>query len=315
VTTMKTIDLDIKGMDCAQCARHVKQALENVPGVEEAEVLLTAEKAAVRLDTDLVSKTDLKRAVEKAGYTVPDQAGPKAESTTATLQADSSRPFFALLGIVFVVVLVIVIFGEGLGLLDVVNERVPWPLMLAVILLFGYPIFRNVIRASFSGRIIPHTLMTIGMLAAIAVGEWAAAVLVVFFMRLGDYTESFTTERARRAVKDLTALAPKKARVFRNGIEEEIPIAEVQVNDVAIVRPGEQIPADGQVIAGQATVDQARITGESMPVEVGMGDDVYAATIAQYGAIRINVTKVGRDTTFGRVIQLVEQAEANRADI
>jgi Cd2+/Zn2+-exporting ATPase/Cu+-exporting ATPase len=302
-------------MDCAHCARHVKLALESVPGVAEANVLLAVEKAAVRLDTDLVSRTDLQRAVEKAGYTVPDQADPLADPPISTLPADSARPFFLLLGIVFAVVLIIVIFGEGLGLLDVINEQVPWPLMLVVILLVGYPIFRNVIRASISGRIIPHTLMTIGMLAAIAVGEWAAAVVVVFFMRLGDFTESFTTERARRAVKDLTALVPKKARVYKNGIEEEIPIVDVQVNDVVIVRPGEQIPADGEVATGQATVDQSRITGESMPVEVGIGDNVYAATIAQNGGIRINVTHVGRDTTFGHMIQLVEEAEANRAEV
>jgi len=315
VTNLQTIELPIQGMDCTQCTKHVKQALESVPGVEEAQVLLAAERATIRLDADHAEMAALHQAVEKAGYVIPDQSDQVQEPAATTPGSVSSRPFFILLGVVFGVVLFIVIFGEGLGMLEVINERVPWPLMLAVILILGYPIFRNVIRATLTGRVISHTLMTIGMLAAIAVGEWAAAVVVVFFMRLGDYTESFTTERARQAVKDLAALAPKIARVDRDGTEEEIPIVGVQVSDVVIVRPGEQIPVDGEVIAGQATVDQARITGESMPVEVGIGANVYAATIAQLGSLRIQVTHVGRDSTFGRVIQLVEEAEANRADV
>jgi Cu+-exporting ATPase len=134
-------------------------------------------------------------------------------------------------------------------------------------------------------------------------------------MRLGDYTERFTTERARRAVKDLNAMAPQLAYVEREGNEQEVPISDVRVGDTVIVRPGGQIPVDGEVIGGQATIDQAAITGESLPVDVGPGSTVYAATIAQLGGLRIRATHVGADTTFGRVINLVEQAEVHRADV
>ena len=134
-------------------------------------------------------------------------------------------------------------------------------------------------------------------------------------MRVGDYAEHFTTERARRAVKNLTALAPQTARIERDGEEQQVSVAEVRPGDTVIVRPGEQIPVDGEVISGQATIDQAAITGESMPIETGIGATVFAATIARLGSVRVKATRVGADTTFGKVIKLVEEAEAHRADV
>ncbi|MGQ0549146.1 MAG: heavy metal translocating P-type ATPase, partial [Armatimonadota bacterium] len=220
-----------------------------------------------------------------------------------------------LLGVVFAAVLFIVVVGEWLGLLEALTKRLPWPFWLAVLLAGGYPVFRNVLRAALRRQIIAHTLMTIGVLAAVAVGEWATAAVVVFFMRVGDFVERFTTERARRAVKDLTAMAPQAARVERDGTEVEVPISEVRVGSVVVLRPGEQIPVDGEVESGQATIDQAAITGESMPVEVGPGSKVFAATFNRLGGLRIRATRVGQDTTFGRIIKLVEEAEAHRAEV
>src|SRR5713101_2462964 len=134
-------------------------------------------------------------------------------------------------------------------------------------------------------------------------------------MHLGNFAESFTTERSRQAVKRLTQLAPKTARVERDGNEVEVPVGEVQVGDTIVVRPGESIPVDGEVMSEQATIDQAAITGESMPVEVSAASHVFAATIARLGSIRLRATHIGRDTTFGRVIKMVEEAEAHRADV
>jgi P-type Cu+ transporter len=152
-----------------------------------------------------------------------------------------------------------------------------------------------------------------GVIAALAIGEWVTALIVAIFMRVGEYVENFTTESARRAVKELSALAPQTARVEQMGIEMELPIEQVKTGDVVIVRPGEKIPVDGQVLSGQATIDQAAITGESMPVEVAAGSHVFAATIAKLGSLRIKTLQVGPDTTFGRVIKMVEEAEAKRA--
>jgi P-type Cu+ transporter len=113
----------------------------------------------------------------------------------------------------------VVVAGEWLGLISAVTEQIPWPIMLALVLAGGFPIFRNVIRAALQGKVLAHTLMTVGVLAAILVGEWATAAVIVFLMRAGDYAERFTTERARRAVKDLASMAPQTARVERDGQE------------------------------------------------------------------------------------------------
>ncbi|MDQ3248256.1 MAG: cation-translocating P-type ATPase, partial [Chloroflexota bacterium] len=201
------------------------------------------------------------------------------------------------------------------GLFAQITARIPFWVGVGLVAIGGWPIFRSVGRATLKRQITSHTLMCLGVLAALVVGQWVTAAVVVFFMRVGAYAETFATEGARRAVKDLTALAPQTARIERNAVEQVVPIAEVQVGETVIVRPGEKIPVDGEVIGGQATVNQATLTGEALPVEVETGATVFAATLAQLGSLRIRTVRVGTDTTFGRVIKLVEEAEANRADV
>ena len=220
-----------------------------------------------------------------------------------------------LLAGVFAAVLLVVVFFEWLGLLDAYTERVPWYAGIAGVLLFGYPVFRNVARAALKRRVTSHTLMTVGLLAALVIGQWPTAVLIIFFMRLADYVERFTTEQAHHAIRELAALAPQTARVERNGSEEEVATGSVVPGDIVVVRPGEKIPVDGEVLSGQATIDQAAITGEPMSVEAAAGTKVYAASIARLGSLRLRTVHVGPDTTFGRVIRLVEGAEAHRADV
>jgi Cd2+/Zn2+-exporting ATPase/Cu+-exporting ATPase len=157
--------------------------------------------------------------------------------------------------------------------------------------------------------------MTIGVLAAAAVGEWTTAALIVFFMRFADYLEDMTTERGREAIKQLVALQPASARVIRNGEEIELPVGQVALDDIVLIRPGERIPIDGEILEGQAPVNQAPITGESVPVEKGIGDSVFAATVAEAGFLKVRATKVGRDTAFGRIVRLVEEAESQKAPV
>lgn len=307
----QTLEIPIAGMDCAECTQHVRHAIAGLPGVKSVNVLLSSEKAVVRLDPTLVELPAIRKAVESAGYSVPDPAAPPA----ASLLGNFTCRILTLFAFVFGAVLFIVIVGEWFGLFEQLTERVPFPIGLALVVATGWPIFRNVIWAAFKRQVTSHTLMTIGLLAALAIGEWATAAVIAFFMRMGDYAENFTTESARRAVKDLTALAPQTARVERGGTEQELPIAEVRVGETIIVRPGEKIPVDGEVIAGQATVDQSAITGESMPVEVAPGAHVFAATMARLGSLRVRTTRIGVDTTFGRVVKMVEEAEAHRAEV
>ncbi len=303
------IEVPVAGMDCADCTAHVRSAISKVPGVKEVDVFLGAEKAIIELERDQVDLADIRKAVESAGYSVPDD---KREDSRAT---KFNRQIMILFGVVFGVVLLVVVLGELLGLFDRLAESIPWYIWLAVIAAAGYPVFRNVLRATLQGRIISHTLMTVGALAAVIAVEWTTAVIVVFFMRVGDFVESFTASRARSAVKSLTELAPQTARVERDGEEVEVPVDQVGVGDIVVVRPGEQIPVDGEVISGDAHIDQAAITGESMPVEAGKGTNVFAASMLQSGTVKVKATHIGADSTFGKVIKMVEGAEAHRADV
>ena len=311
---LRTLEVPVKGMDCAECTQHVQHAIAQLPGVESVDVLLSSEKAVIRLDPARVDLPAIRRAVASVGnYSVPDTES--AEPTASLPARDFNRQLVTLLVGVFGVVLSIVVIGEWLGVFEALGELVPFPIGVVLVVLGGWPIFVNVIRATLKRQVISHTLMTIGALAALAVGEWVTAAIVVVFMRVGEYVESFTTESARRAVKELTAGAPQTARVEREGAEVELPVAQVVAGETVIVRPGEKIPVDGEVIAGHATVDQSAITGESMPVEVAPGSHVFAATLAKLGGLRVKTMRVGAETTFGRVVKMVEEAEVHRADV
>lgn len=305
----QTIEIPIRGMDCAECALHIQHALAELPGVESVNVLLATEKAILRIDPARLDLPAIRKAIESAGYSVP-------ETTVSTVRISTfNRQTMALLAVVFALVLVIVVAGEWLGLFAWLNALLPLPIGMVIVVAGGFPVFRNVVRATLKRQITSHTLMTLGVIAALVVGEWVAAAIVVVFMRVGDYIERFTTEGARRAIKELAAMAPQTARVERDGVEFEVPATEVRVGEIVVVRPGEKIPVDGEVITGHATIDQSVITGEAMPVEVANGSRVFAATIAKLGSLRVKALRVGADTTFGRVVKMVEEAEAHRAEV
>jgi len=223
----------------------------------------------------------------------------------------SLRAAFALvLGLVLTVVA-----AERLGLLHVLEPRLPWPLWVMAVLLAGLPAFRDVWRATRRRRITAHTLMTAGVIATILVGEWTSALVLALFMRIGEAVERLTTEQARTALRSLLALRPQRARVVRPEGEVEVPVEAVCPGEVVVVRPGERIPVDGEVIEGRATVDTSTLTGEAMPVAVGPQDRVLAASICRLGSLRVRATSVGADTTFGRVLRLVEEAERSRPEV
>jgi Cd2+/Zn2+-exporting ATPase/Cu+-exporting ATPase len=322
MANLQTLEVPIRGMDCAGCTQTVQKAIAGLPGVEHVEVFLSSEKAVVRLDPAQAPLPVIRKAVIQAGYQVPEAPANPAAAPAAPVAAPArglpenfTRRLLTLIGVVFGAVLFIIVIGEWLGLFEVVTARLPFVVGVGLVLLTGWPIFANVARAALRRQITSHSLMTLGVLAALAVGQWATAAVVVFFMRVGDYAEHMTTEGARRAVKELTALAPQTARVEVMGLEMEVPVAQVKVGDVVIVRPGESLPVDGEVVGGQATVDQSTLTGESMPVEAGPGTRVFAATVARLGSLRVRAAQVGADTTFSRVVKLVEEAEAHRATV
>lgn len=309
----KQIEIPVKGMDCSGCARNVRQALEKVKGVESAEVLLSAEKARITTASAQPDLSEFKKAVEEIGYRVPEEREGAAE--TERDMENIAQKSFRLFGLVFGAILFVAVAGEWLGLFEKITGWIPFWAGGIFVLAIGYPVFKQVVVAARKGMVTPHALMALGALTALAAGEWVTAAIVVFFMRTGDYIESYTTDKARDSVRSLTELAPRKATVVRDGSEEEVPIDQVEPGDKIVVRPGGRIPVDGEVLEGHATVDQSSITGESMPVEIMPGSEVYASTIAEGGRLLLRANAVGRDTIFGKVIRMVEEAEAHRGRV
>lgn len=309
---VRTLDVPVQGMCCADEAAQVEAALRAVPGVREVHALVSAERASVIFDPHAVTPERIHEAIGAAGFAV---RRPSATETARERPRDLGQLLgWGVLAFVAVVVLVATV-GERLGLLDRALEGLPWWVPALAILLGGWPVFGGVLRSARRGRVTGHTLMTVGTIAAASVGEWTTAALLVFFMRFADWVEDLATERSRLALKQLIALQPATARVLRGGRELEVPVGEVAVGEVVVVRPGERIPVDGEVQEGEAPVDQAPITGESVPVDKAPGDGVFAATVAQAGFLKVRATKIGADTTFARIVRLVEEAEAHKAPV
>ena len=319
----ETIELVVPDLCCMECSQGVISTLRKAPGVQDLRVLGVSEKVLVTYD-ETTGPATLMQIVERAGHAVTSW---RPEGQTVQKPADapdsSSRArrvrAFALLRLLFVgfvsLIALIEIAGESLGLLRGVEELVPWPLALAVVALGGYPIFRGAFLGLRQRRINTDAVMSVGILAAAAIGEFIGAALIVFFVMTAHFLEDKTTGRARRAIAELAALQPKTARVKREAGEEEVAVTSLLPGDVVLVREGEQVPIDGRVVAGQASVNQAPITGESLPVEKNPGDEVFAATVSERGYLEVSVERVGEATTLGRIMRLVEEAEAQKSPV
>ncbi len=186
---------------------------------------------------------------------------------------------------------------------------------IAAALIGGYPIFKEALENIVERKMTMELSMTIALLAALAIGEFFTALVITAFVLAAEVLEGLTVGRGRRAIQSLLDFLPRTATVRRNGEVVEIASEQVQVGDTVIVKPGGHIPVDGVVLSGRSFIEQAAITGEPMPIEKMQGDVVYAGTINQSGALEVSAEKLGRDTTFGRIIEAVERAEKSRAPI
>ncbi len=306
-----TIELTIKGMDCAECALHIEERLHQIEGVHSARVLLAAEKGIISFDPDLTTPEVFARAIGELGY--------RAETQTASPQTHRLVALANLVRLAFIATVaglgLIGLFVERLGILHNVVAQIPAPLVLLAILAGGLPIFQSAVQGLRIRQINADLLMTVAIAGAAMLGEFISAALIVFFMNIAHFLEHMTTEKSRAAIRELVALTPKIARVQRNGTEIEIPVEQLHVHDVMIVRPGERLAADGIVVDGTSAVDQSPITGEAMPIEKRTGDSVFAGSVNQHGVLHLQVTRVGRDSMLGKIIRLVEQAEAAKAPV
>jgi P-type Cu+ transporter len=343
-----TCELGVPGLCCVECSLGVVTALRRAGGVQDVLVLGAAEKALVTYDADMTDPEALVHVVEQAGYAVQawrplpasrsgtasprvleGQAFPEREqhqsaaapSTPAGQRAKQTRRKvgfaalrLALVGLVALIALVEIV-AESLGLFHGLEELVPAPLALAAVGVGGSPIFRRAFFGVRSRQVNTDLVMSLGILAAAAIGEFVSAALIVFFVSLAHFLEGLTTGRARYAIRELIALVPRTARVKRERGEEEVAVGALRPGDLVVVRPGERIAVDGVVLLGHASVNQAPMTGESLPVEKGQGERVFAGTVNELGYLEVRAERVGEETMVGRIIHLVEEAEAQKAPV
>nr|WP_186130210.1 heavy metal translocating P-type ATPase [Burkholderia gladioli] len=336
------IELEIGGMTCASCSGRVEKALAQVPGVSRASVNLATERASVSAEA-AVSVAQLVAAVEKAGYratlaagpigtaapaaTSPTAPRPSAESRKA---AEARRDLLLLIGsAVLTLPLVAPMLAAPFGL----SFMLPAPLefVLAAIVQFGfgarfYRAAWHALRARAGNM---DLLVALGTSAAFGLSVWQmlrapeqaghlyfeAAAVIVTLVRFGKWLEARAKRQTTDAIRALNALRPDRARIVEQGVEREVPLAQVRVGSIVAVRPGERFPVDGRIAAGASHVDESLITGESLPVAKAPGDRVTAGSINAEGALSVETTAIGAETTLARIIRLVESAQAEKAPI
>ncbi len=306
-------DIQIEGMHCAGCADEVEQAVMRVHGVTEAKVSVASGTLRVRYRAHALTRDQLIEHIKRIGYTT--HRAHEQESESQSLWRRREAIFTGISGALLALGLVLsllkldpmllVIFGRTFALSTV--------LYLASVLFGAYHFARQGLYALKTFSLGINFLMSLAIVGAIIIGEYVEAASLAFLFSLAELLEEFSVARARRSLRELIKLAPREARVRRHREERLCPIEEIAVGEVCIVKPGERIALDGHVLSGSSFVNQAPITGESLPVEKKPGDEVFAGTINYDGYLEIRVTKRAQDTTLARIIHLVEEAEAHKA--
>jgi len=333
-----TTDLPIAGMTCASCAARIEKVLARQPGVLAAEVNFGNASARV-LHLGTVHRADLARAVESAGYTVPEAAEPEAE--VDALEAERVREQTAYTRrLAVAAVLSAVVFAGSMTALFPALEAIPgrlfWLMALAAPVQFwaGWPFYRAAWAAARHGGTDMNTLVAVGTSAAfgysavsvlwpeaLAAGAQGAQVyfdtsaVIITLILLGRTLEARAKGHTSEAIRRLMGLAPRLATVLRDGGELHVPLDQVKVGDVILVRPGEKVPVDGTVNDGHSTVDESMLTGEAIPVEKRAGSDVIGGTLNKTGTFRFTATRVGRETALAQIIEMVRRAQGSKAPI
>ncbi len=329
----QTEELPIGGMTCASCASHVEHALKDLDGVLEASVNLATEKATVTFLPGLAHWQDFQRAVEAASYQVvkaPDksEASVKGAVDQETLKMQSAR-FKMIVAWAFTIPIILWM------VLEMIFNLV-WPSAVVYnlgMILLSLPVLFWVGRQTFSsgGKAVLHahanmdTLIMLGTGISLLTGPASfffplanyagVAGMIMAFHLTGRYIEETAKGRASQAIRKLLKLGVKTARIIKEDKEVEVPIEQVQVNDVMVVRPGEKIPTDGMIVEGESAVDESMATGESMPVTRRPGEEVIGATVNQEGLLKVRATKIGEDTFLSQVIKMVEECQGTKVPI
>ncbi|MEO5309809.1 cation-translocating P-type ATPase [Corynebacterium sp. c3Ub_189] len=339
---MSHLDLGVTGMTCTSCSSRVERKLNKLEGVS-ASVNFATEAAAIEYDPQTVSPQELISVVEGAGYGAFDMAGAKAEEPQAEKSSDGGLLRRTIISGALSLPLMVVSMWPAL---QFPNWQWACAIVATIVYIFGGAPFHTATWTNLKhGSFTMDTLITMGTSAAYFWSLWAlffgnagepgmkmhmtldanaaqmdhiyfeSVGMIITFLLLGRWFEARAKGQSSEALRELLSLGAKEASVLREGGEQRIPIAQLQVGDVFVVRPGEKIATDGIVVAGSSAVDASMITGESVPVEVGSGDAVTGATINASGKLEVRATKVGEDTVLAQMAQLVTDAQTSKAPV
>jgi Cu+-exporting ATPase len=330
---VREMTFGVTGMTCASCVGRVERALKKVPGVLEVSVNLANEKATVEYLASEVELRDLEKAVEGSGYgvvreesSVEDSRGREYEKLRADFLLAAGLTTLILVGslpMMLGFMLPVPLWWLNFGLLLLATPVQFWA---------GWRFYRGAWGALKHGQANMNTLVVMGtsaaylysVVATLAPGLFAAgradvyfdtSALIITLILLGRLLEARTKGRTNEAIKKLAGLQAKTARVVRDGEEVDVPVEDVDVGDVVVVRPGEKVPVDGRVISGESAVDESMITGESIPVTMRAGDEVIGATMNTSGSFRFSATKVGEESALHQIMRMVEEAQGSKAPI
>lgn len=340
---METVTLKLRGMSCASCANSIEEAIRVVPGVSESNVNFGIEQATITYDPRKASLETIQDAVSEAGYSA------FSPPTTTTIGEDDSEKAMRLkesqklirkvtiggiLSALIVVGAMSAMFNLPFQIRGLDNPWVQWVLATPVMFWCGGDFFKNAWKALKRHAASMDTLVAIGTGAAYFYSIFAtlfpsffttqglmpevyyeASAVIITLILLGRLLENRAKGQTSDAIRKLMGLQAREARIIRNGQEMEVPIQEVQIGDVVVVRPGEKIPVDGEIVEGSSSLDESMVTGESMPVKKQAGDEVIGATINQTGSFKFRATRVGRDTLLAQIVKLVQQAQGSKAPI
>jgi Cu+-exporting ATPase len=326
---MKKITFGIGGMHCASCVLLNEQSIKGVPGVKNASVNFAMRNASVTFDESVASEKDIYAAVEGGGYRVEDAMDGAMHHENMQHEVGSAKSMavwaVALAAITAILAMANIRFGILIAGRDL---SVLLQMLLSATVIFGFGrefhigMFKKLRRAQAD----MDTLVSLGTIAAFAWSIYGLVIgsmdsyfetgaVVAALILLGRYFEAKSRGAAGAAVEKLMQLGAKSAKVLRDGIEVEVPVAEVVVGNILRIRPGEKIPVDGEVVAGATSIDESMLTGESMPVNKGIRDEVFGATLNVSGSFDMKATKVGSETMLAGIVKMVSDAQTEKAPI
>lgn len=292
--------IPIEGMDCSDCSLVLEHSVGRMDGVLSVNVNYPAEKMWVEFDSRKVNRLGIEKRVRSLGYTIP------LNGLQARLQENRELLFSLVCGLFLLTGWLGAKFFAFPALLSL-------GFYLAAYLFGGWDIARHAWHALRERHFDTDLLMIMAALGAAVLGKFAEGALLLFLFSLGHSLEERALDRARAAVRALADLAPKTALVRREGKEQEVSVETLQLGDLVIIRPAVRIPVDGDILSGSSSVDQAPVTGESLPVDKTPGDQVFAGTINGEGALEVKVSRLAKDSTLARVMKMVEEAQAQKS--